>query len=186
MTRRAAALALTILGGLAAAASAEEPATMPPAEAARHLVETFSARCLARGAQRAAFQDAGADLDRSAETKAALEKLQSQRSSLGEVHDSGALAEPFPMWIVVGTGRLPNAPEAGSCELIWSGTFPDGLPAALAKRLGRASNPADPFGDAIVYAYPPVAGGKDAAARGLILLAKKPPLHSIVLLLPLG
>ena len=87
--------------------------------------------------------------------------------------------------VLVGTGRPPNAPaEMGSCEIVWSGTFPDGLRAALGQRLGRPANPPDPpdpRGGAVVHAFPPRPG-----APGLVLLSEKPPLHSIVLLAPLN
>ena len=181
MIRALGGVCVALLGGWAWPAAGAQTTTLPQAEATRHLVRTFSERCLARPAKRSAFLVAGQDLDRSPEMMAAMERLQAKRASAGRIHDSGGLAKPFPVWILVGTGRFPGRPEMGSCELVWSGSFPEDLKAALEQRLGRASNPPDPYGGATVHAFPPRRG-----APGLVLLSNKPPLHSIVLLIPLG
>jgi len=147
------------------------------------MVETFMDRCFNRGPTLDSYRSALDGTEQHDPLDRELERRRVQSVSPADYEQIGVIpGKPILMVKVTArrSGALPK--PALTCEVIWSGTFPAGLPELLQRRLARPMPVADSFGDATVYPFLPAQDGGQLNPTTLdaVFLSNKPPLHSIV------
>lgn len=183
MKRLAALLLAPLLVGSGSGGSAEAASPISRESLVETLISTFHERCYSAEPTLDGFKSALSDVPRTAQADEAFVALAARERKPGaEIFSSGGLlTNPFPMVIRVKAYEPMEAPaEVITCEVMWSGDFPETLSAALGSKLGQPPRGPNPFQGSRVYEYGlPLSDSRDMMSLDATFLSEKQPLHSI-------